>query len=219
LEHKEFELHCDNLALCWLLKRVKEVGRLARWILRLAPFEFKVKHTRGANNVVADTLSRMFDGTCPETPEAVCATMLGLLPLVYSSLEEHQKGDALCRDIAGKVQRKEAGATNFQVHKGLVCYFPKRARRRRWVVPPSLRQMLLKYFHDTVMAGHPGARKTFYKIVSNFWWPKMRAEIFDCVRNCDLCQRAKPAQDARVGFHSAEPSVQPMDCLSILSDH
>jgi len=30
LEHKEFELHCDNLALCWLLKRVKEIGRLGR---------------------------------------------------------------------------------------------------------------------------------------------------------------------------------------------
>ena len=28
LEHEEFELHCDNLALCWLLKRVKDVGRL-----------------------------------------------------------------------------------------------------------------------------------------------------------------------------------------------
>ena len=30
LQHKEFELHCDNLALCWLLKRVKEIGRLGR---------------------------------------------------------------------------------------------------------------------------------------------------------------------------------------------
>jgi hypothetical protein len=34
LEHKEFELHCNNLALCWLLKRVKDVGRVGRWILR-----------------------------------------------------------------------------------------------------------------------------------------------------------------------------------------
>jgi hypothetical protein len=32
LEHKEFELQCDNLALCWLLKRTKDVGRLGRWI-------------------------------------------------------------------------------------------------------------------------------------------------------------------------------------------
>jgi hypothetical protein len=42
LEHMEFELRCDNLALCWLLKRVKDVGWLGRWILRLAPFKFKV---------------------------------------------------------------------------------------------------------------------------------------------------------------------------------
>ena len=40
LEHKEFELHCDNLALRWLLERVKEIGRLGRWVLRLAPFKF-----------------------------------------------------------------------------------------------------------------------------------------------------------------------------------
>jgi len=41
LEHKEFELHCDNLALCWLFKRVKDIGRLGRWVLRLAPFKFR----------------------------------------------------------------------------------------------------------------------------------------------------------------------------------
>ena len=63
LEHKEFELHCDNLALCWLLKRVKEIGRLGRWILRLAPFKFRVVHTKGSENVVADALSRVFEGT------------------------------------------------------------------------------------------------------------------------------------------------------------
>jgi hypothetical protein len=28
---------CDNLAFCWLLKRVKDLDRLARWISRLAP--------------------------------------------------------------------------------------------------------------------------------------------------------------------------------------
>jgi len=49
LEHKQFEL---NLALCWLLKHVKDVGHLGRWLLRLSPFKFKVRHTRGVDNVV-----------------------------------------------------------------------------------------------------------------------------------------------------------------------
>jgi hypothetical protein len=54
LEHKEFTLHTDNQDLSWLLKHVKEVGRIARWILQLAPFKFKVVHISGKSNVVAD---------------------------------------------------------------------------------------------------------------------------------------------------------------------
>jgi hypothetical protein len=62
LEHKESELHCNNLALCWLLKRAKDVGRLGRWILCLPTFKFRVKHMHAVDNVVADALSRMFEG-------------------------------------------------------------------------------------------------------------------------------------------------------------
>jgi hypothetical protein len=53
LEHKQFELQCDNLALCWLHRKVKDVGRLGRWILCLVPFVFGVNHIRGEDNVVA----------------------------------------------------------------------------------------------------------------------------------------------------------------------
>jgi hypothetical protein len=102
LEHKEFELQCDNLALYWLLKRVKDIGRLGRWVLRLAPFKFKVVHTRGVDNVVADALSRVFEGRPAETPENVCATLLESLPLVYSSLAEHQETDIFCKDLQHK---------------------------------------------------------------------------------------------------------------------
>jgi hypothetical protein len=62
LEHKEFELWCDNLALCWLLRRTRDMGPLGRWILRLTPFKFRVNHTKGVENAVADALSRMFEG-------------------------------------------------------------------------------------------------------------------------------------------------------------
>jgi hypothetical protein len=38
LEHKEFCLYKDNQALAWLLRHAKELGRIGRWVLRLAPF-------------------------------------------------------------------------------------------------------------------------------------------------------------------------------------
>jgi len=43
----------------------------------------------------------------------------------------------------------------------------------------------------------------------------MRAEVFQYVRGCELCQRTKPAQTCHVGWHSAEPPTQPMDRLLV----
>ena len=101
--YKEFLLHCDNLALCWLLRKVKDVGRLGRWILRLAPFKLKVQHTHGRDKVVADALSRMFGNVSENNTQVSCAVLLDSLPVVYSSLAEHQAKDNFCADIQGKV--------------------------------------------------------------------------------------------------------------------
>ena len=96
-----------------------------------------------------------------------------------------------------------------------MCFYPKRAKRSSWVVPVSLRSMLLCYYHDSAMSGHLGGRETFPKIATNFWWPRMPSEVFNYVRKCDLCQRAKPAQDVRVGMHAASPCSRPMERLFI----
>ena len=56
-------------------------------------------------------------------------------------------------------------------------------------------------------AGHLRARKTFVKIASNFSLPGMREDMFKYVQGCELCQRARTAQNTRVGLHSAEPIV------------
>ena len=43
----------------------------------------------------------------------------------------------------------------------------------------------------------------------------MRTEIFQYVCKCDLCQRAKSAQNARVELHAAEPSTHPMEKIFV----
>ena len=60
LEHKDFELMHDNLDFCYLLKKFKDICRIGTWVLRLAPFKFRVKHNRETDNVVADALPRAF---------------------------------------------------------------------------------------------------------------------------------------------------------------
>jgi hypothetical protein len=103
---------------------------------------------------------------------------------------------------------------NFHIHHDLPCHFPKKARRLRWFVPSSLKNVLLRCFHDGISAGHLVLRKTLGKVASYFWWPGMRNEVSKYVQECELCQRAKPAQNTRVGLHSAEPPAQPMEKFS-----
>ena len=49
----------------------------------------------------------------------------------------------------------------------------------------------------------------------NFWWPQMRADVFQHVRKCYIFQRGKPAPNTRVRLHAAEPSAKPLEKLSI----
>jgi hypothetical protein len=83
------------------------------------------------------------------------------------------------------------------------------------VVPVSIRSILLKYFHASFLSCHLGTRKTFQKIATNFWWPRIRLVIFDFVGKYYLCQRAKHAQDTRVGLLAANPCSQPKERLSV----
>ena len=133
--------------------------------------------------------------------------------MVYSSILQYQADDPLCKDLNVKIEAGQAAAKKFFVHKNIIFYFPKNARRRKWVVPAMLRPMLLTYFHDSPLAGHLGAQKTLHKVAANFWWPNTRTDVFQYVRKCGLSRRGKPAQNTRMGWHTAEPFTRPMQKL------
>jgi len=45
--------------------------------------------------------------------------------------------------------------------------------------------------------------------------PELKDEVFKYVEQCDLCQRAKPAQNMKVGLHSATPASYPLERVFI----
>jgi hypothetical protein len=137
--------------------------------------------------------------------------MMQELPVVYSSLEENQRDDSWCKELTEALKKGDPKVTKFRLHKNLLCYQPKGAKTRRYVVPALLSPMLLKYFHDCPMSRHLGAFKTWKEVGRQFFWPKLRDDVFKYVRQCDLCQHAKLARDARVGLHAATPASYPLE--------
>ncbi|CAH2210808.1 jg24696, partial [Pararge aegeria aegeria] len=55
--HK-FIVYTDHASLKWFLNLNNPTGRLARWGVRLSAYNFEIKHRKGSENVVPDSLSR-----------------------------------------------------------------------------------------------------------------------------------------------------------------
>jgi len=80
IEGQDFVVVTDHESLQWLMKQKDLSGRIARWAIRLQGFSFEIKHRKGSQNVVADTLSRR--------DELVVNEIHGLGPMIDMSSKE-----------------------------------------------------------------------------------------------------------------------------------
>ena len=76
LEHTSFTVETDHMAIKWLMSIDRPQGRIARWIMKLQPFEFEVVYRPGRLNWVADGLSR-YPANTVDTTEVIAAISPG----------------------------------------------------------------------------------------------------------------------------------------------
>jgi hypothetical protein len=63
------------------------------------------------------------------------------------------------------------------------------------VAPVRYRRDVMCLAHDTPMAGHLGVNKTCARILSHFYWLKLRKDISEVCKSCHVCQMVgKPNQ-------------------------
>lgn len=107
-------------------------------------------------------------------------------PLIEILLKAQKEDTELQRrasvDSKGNSRRKSGAYTC--TTSGLILY------NNRAVVPqePSLRQELLRLYHDDPLAGHFGIERTVNLLQRNFYWRGMRAEVQDYIGSCGTCQ-------------------------------
>lgn len=66
------------------------------------------------------------------------------------------------------------------------------------------RRKIIKELHDSTIGGHSGIIATYQRIKKMFYWPKMKEDIHQFIRNCNNCQINK-------GEHIATPGLlQPL---------
>ena len=175
----------------------KPSARVERWVLRLMPFKYTVRHVPSGQNI-ADCLSRLTkipaSSHCSSTTEefvrmvAISATPRALTTreIERASAEDEElteirkcwrTGDWSTAPSPYKLLRDEVTVVGRLVMRGT-----------RIVVPLSLRERVLELAHE----GHQGIVKTKDRLRSKVWWPSMNAMVERHCKKCLGCQAVTP---------------------------
>jgi Integrase zinc binding domain/Integrase core domain len=89
----------------------------------------------------------------------------------------------------------------------------------QWVVPLSLRALLLELAHDDVSAAHAGIASTMSRLFEKYYWIGMSSDAKQYVTSCIICQRRKASPCAQAKQIPAPPrrlwqrmTVDLLDC-------
>ena len=189
-------VYTDHAALRFLLTKKEAKPRLIRWILLLSEFDIEIKDKKGAENLVADHLSRIVPAE--RTPQ--------------SQIQTNFPGESLLR--LSTVEPWYADLVNFLTTNEFPPPFNKAQRDRlsssarffiwddpylwkhcsdqviRRCIPENEVNSLLTFCHSEACGGHFGGQRTARKVLeAGFWWPSIFKDAHNHCKSCDRCQR------------------------------
>ena len=199
----------DCKALQWLKTARDPTGRLARWAMKLSPYNIIIQHRPGASNPNGDFVSRYpLSDSRSDIPE--------LLSIEYTlniwentnilqDIRSQQLQDSrLCRII--RILQKHPSVPFGNTHapylllnnllykvRHINSYTDQRIQTNKYllVIPQSMQRQILTWAHDHPTAGHAGRIKTLFRLSSRVYWPSMRKDVFKYVQQCLSCQQFK----------------------------
>ncbi|KAE8690983.1 cytochrome P450 78A7-like [Hibiscus syriacus] len=168
-----FMVFTDNVANSYFLTQKKLSPKQARWQEFLAEFDFSIEYKPGKVNCVADGLSRRY------AIETVEGTLL-------ERIKEGLPHDPVAERIIDGA--KEGRTGEFWLEGELLYY-----RGHRLFVPRygKLHKELMKEYHDSKWAGHPGVDRTLALLSEQYYWPHMTEDVQAYVKTCLVCQQDK----------------------------
>ena len=169
--------------------------RILRYRLKLAGYQYKMVHVAGRSMSNADGLSRL---PLPEAPVDAPppADVVKLMDDLAAAVDVSHVRTGTRRDptLSAAYRHTSEGWPAASPSAELQAYFRRRTELSlqdgcllwgsRVVIPPSLRDNVLRLLHD----GHPGIAGMKRLARCSVWWPGIDADIESRVRACDPCQ-------------------------------
>jgi hypothetical protein len=195
--------------------------RQARWSEFLSRFNFKITYRPGRQGAKPDSLTRRSEDLPREgdqrlthqsqvvlKPENLDISLNAtsqenaleedneITELFKQAYENDPIPNQILNDLRIKKQHSKLISLAECSEADSLLYY-----RERKYVPDylPLKLYLLKQYHDSPTAGHPGRAKTLEILARDYYWPDIYLFVKKYTRNCKTCARSKPSNQARHG--------------------
>ncbi|CAB0032873.1 unnamed protein product [Trichogramma brassicae] len=207
LEGREFAVYCDHKPLQYAFTQAPEHAPVVRQrqLAYISQYTTSIKYLPGAENPVADALSRICyekESGLQETSTAAVSNSsvdAFALPTAFSLeelSEEQGKDDQLPIILADKKMPLPLQKGMWPINERLVpIYYNTEGDLIRPYVPVAMRSKVIDLFHKYA---HPGPKSTAKLIKRKYVWPRMSQDIGAFVKNCLHCQQNKISRHTKL---------------------
>ncbi|RDX84217.1 Retrovirus-related Pol polyprotein, partial [Mucuna pruriens] len=192
----------DHAALKYLLKKPDSKPRLIRWMLLLQEFNIEIRDKRGAENSIADHLSRIERESEP-------------IPIRDEFPDEHllhiKTSSPWFADICNFVATSQFPPEASRLYKDKIrsdakyyiwddpylwrLYSDQVIRR---CIPEAEINSILQFCHSALGGGHYGSTRTARKVLDyGLYWLTVFRDAYHFVSTCDKCQKVGMAMTKR----------------------
>ena len=202
------EVRSDHHILCHLLRQKKVEGspKLTRMILSLTDYNIEICYTSGKRHLLADCLSRApVDEPRMENSDEEDESKLPIRRIMADDLPKQQREDPWIGNIIKKLQNKNCPRRirdKFVIANDIL--FAKNlgyGNEYLIVVPKKKIPDVLEHHHNHPLAGsHGGVYKTYKKIKTAFYWPRIKQDVYEFVISCRDCMTRKASRQAKAGY-------------------
>lgn len=179
LQHAEFVIQTDHKSLTHLNEQQLGTSMQQKAFVKLMGLQYVIKYKKGAENQVADALSRRGEEECV----AITVSTPRWMELVVEEYHNHPQTKQLLASLCLNPE----GEDGFQLVNGVIQFHGK-----IWLGHhPEAQQSVLLALHNSGVGGHSGITATYHRIKGLFAWPGLRKVVQTYVFQCEICQQAK----------------------------
>ncbi|RDX95126.1 Retrovirus-related Pol polyprotein, partial [Mucuna pruriens] len=192
----------DHAALRYLLKKPDAKPRLIWWMLLLQEFDLEIRDKKGAENAVADHLSRI-EGESEQLPirdEFPDEQLLHIksAPPWFADICNFVATSQFPPEASRAYKEKIRSDAKYYVWDNPYLWRLCSDKIIRRCIPDTEINSVLQFCHSAPRGGHYGSSRTARKVLDcGLYWPSIFRDAHQFVSTCEKCQKAGMALNQR----------------------